>query len=84
MRWLLSISILLCHLGVLADEGPVEPVDLEFLEYLGTLVFGGEDWVGPEDMVMPIEIGEGAPTERRVQYQDAFERDLQEGPGYAG
>jgi hypothetical protein len=92
MRWLLSISILVCALGLHADdpaaeESPAEPVDLEFLEYLGSLVFGGEGWVGPEDMVVPIEAGEAgvpAPAERPVQYEDAFERDLQEEPGDAG
>ena len=108
MRWVLSISILFYAAGVRAQQDPAEPVDLEFLEYLGSLVFGGEGWVGPEDMVVPLDTGsagEGAaatgesaaatgesaaaaakraPAERRVQYEDAFERDLAEEPDDAG
>ncbi len=95
MRWVLSISILFYAAGVRAQEDPAEPVDLEFLEYLGSLVFGGEGWVGPEDMVVPLDAGaagsaaatgEGAAStgEKRVQYEDAFERDLAEEPDDAG
>ena len=101
MRWVLSISILFYAAGVRAQEDPAEPVDLEFLEYLGSLAFGGEGWVGPEDMVVPLDTGAAgesaaatgesaaaaakrAPAERRVQYEDAFERDLAEEPDDAG
>ena len=107
MHWVLSISILFYAAGVRAQEDPAEPVDLEFLEYLGSLVFGGEGWVGPEDMVVPLDAGAAgesaaatgesavatgkgamatgkkAPAERRVRYEDAFERDLAEEPGDA-
>lgn len=93
MRWLLFISIALCAIGAHAevtpevvDDGRAEPVDPELLEYLGSLVFTGEAWVGPEDMVVPVslEADAGAPAKPRVQYQDAFERDLQEEPSDAG
>lgn len=95
MHWVLSISILFYAAGVRAQEDPAEPVDLEFLEYLGGLVFGGEGWVGPEDMVVPLDAGpaegaaatgEGAAAtgEKRVQYDDAFERDLAEESDDAG
>ena len=103
MHWVLSISILFYAAGVRAEEDPAEPVDLEFLEYLGSLVFADEGWVGPEEMVVPLDArasgesaaaagegaaaaGEGAAAtgEKRVEYQDAFERDLAEEPGDAG
>ena len=93
MRWLLFISIALCAMGAHAevtpeavDDGRTEPVDPEFLEYLGSLVFDGEACVGPEDMVVPVslEADAGAPAEPHVQYQDAFERDLQEESSDAG
>jgi len=93
MRWLLFISIALCAIGAHAevtrevvDDGRAEPVDPEFPEYLGSLVFDGEAWVGPEDMVVPVslEADAGASAEPRVQYQDAFERDLQGEPSDAG
>ena len=93
MHWVLSISIRFCAAGGRAQEDPAEPVDLKFLEYLGSLVFGGEGWVGPEDMVVPLDAGAAgesaaatgkrAPAERRVRYEDAFERDLAEEPGDA-
>jgi hypothetical protein len=96
MHWVLSISMLLYAAGVRAEEDPAEPVDLAFLEYLGTLVFAGDGWVGPQDMVVPLDstaTGEGAAAtgkdaatteEKRVPYEDAFERDLAEEPGDAG
>ena len=99
MRSLLFISIALCAVGAPAEvtpevveDGRAEPVDVELLEYLGSLVFAGEAWVGPEDMVVPVPpeppeplgVEAGAPAEPRVQYQDAFERDLQEEPSDAG
>ena len=93
MRWLLFIWIALCSVGVHAEVTPggasddgAEPVDREFLEYLGGLVFAGEDWVGPEDMAVPVplEAESDALAEPRVPYQDAFERDLQEESSDAG
>jgi hypothetical protein len=93
MRWLLFISIALYAIGAhsevtpeVVDDGRTEPVDPEFLEYLGSLVFDGAAWVGPEDMVVPVplEAEAGPPAEPHVQYQDAFERDLQEEPSDAG
>lgn len=89
MHWVLSISILLYAAGVRAEQDPAEPVDLAFLEYLGTLVFAGDGWVGPQDMVVPLDstaagTGAAATEEKRVPYEDAFERDLAEEPGDAG
>ena len=100
MHWVLSISILFYTAGVRAQEDPAEPVDLEFLEYLGSLDVGGVGLVVPEDMVVPLDAGAAgesaaatgesaaatgkkAPAERRVRYEDAFERDLAEEPGDA-
>lgn len=76
----LSLGLVSLPLASEADEtdDAPEPVSLDFLEYLGSLVFGGDEWVGPEDVSGPIDESELRPVGDAPE--DDFERDLRGDP----
>ena len=58
--WRALLFIALCvAVPATADEPPAATddaaMDLEFLEYLGTLVHDGDEWVDPSDVAPPEE-----------------------------
>ena len=61
-----------------------EAVDIDLLDYLGSLVLSDEGWVGPEQMGAPTQPNndEVSPPPARTRPdlpEDDFDRDLREG-----